>query len=116
MTTNYQLPTINLNQGDLAPGTRLPGGRHEKAEIYYVVKCQEGAEVITGTNEPGDEEIHYKVKPNDIIYIPGGVFHWIDNRMCDEPFTVTTMWPKQEDNEMYHVRFNDWGTSFRFKK
>ncbi len=107
---------INLNQGILKPHTRLAGGEHEKAEIYYVVDCQEGAEVVTGTGAPDDEEIHYKVKPNDIIYIPGGCHHWINNLDCDKPFVIMTMWPNQEDNGLYHVRLKDWGTSFKFKK
>jgi len=104
---------INLNQGTLKPHTRLAGSAHEKEEIYYVVDCQEGAEVITGQ---GDEEIRYKVKRNDIIYIPGGCFHWINNLDCDEPFVIMTMWPNQEDNGLYHVRLKEWGTSFKLKK
>ncbi len=107
---------INLNQGILKPGTRLPGAHHEKAEMYYVVKCDEGAEVVTGTGEPGDEEIRYKVKPNDIIYIPGGCHHWINNVDCKGEFIIMTMWPDQEDNGCYHTRLKEWGTSFKFKK
>jgi len=108
-------PAINMNNGTLQPHTRLGGGSHEKAEIYYVVRCQEGAEVVTGTNKDGDEEVHYKVKPGDVIFIPGGVHHWIDNRMSDDVFVIMTIWPNQEQNEMYHVRLDQWGTSFRFK-
>lgn len=109
-------PAINMNCGTLQPHTRLGGGSHEKAEIYYVVSCQEGAEVVTGTGKEGDEEIHYKVKAGDTIFIPGGVFHWIDNRNCDEVFKIMTLWPKQELNDMYFVRREAWGTSFRYKK
>ena len=108
-------PAININQGTLQPHTRLGGGHHEEAEIYFVVNCQEGAEVVTGTGEEGDEEIHYRVKPGDVIFIPGGVHHWIDNRRCDKVFIIMTLWPKQEQNEMYHIRLDDWGTSYIFK-
>ena len=109
-------PCINMNYGTLKPHTRLGGGSHEDAEIYYVAGCQEGAEVVTGTGEADDEEIHYKVKPGDVIYIPGGVFHWIDNRACDEEFHIMTIWPKQEQNGLYFTRKEAWGASFKFKK
>jgi len=106
-------PVINVNWGVLKPHTRLAGGSHEKTELYFVFKCQEGAAVVTGQ---GEDEIRYHVKPGDMICIPGGCHHWIDNRDCDEEFVIVTMWPKQEDNGLYHVRLKDWGTSFKFKK
>lgn len=105
-------PAININRGTLQPGTRLGGGTHEKAEIYYVVSCGEGAEVVTGT---GEDEVHYKVKAGDTVFIPGGVFHWVDNRMCDITFELMTLWPRQEDNDVYFVRQKKWGTNFKFK-
>ena len=106
-------PVINVNWGTLKPHTRLDGGSHEKAELYFVFKCQEGASVVTGQ---GEEEIRYFVKPGDVIHIPGGCFHWIDNRDCDEEFIIVTMWPNQEQNGAYHARLKAWGTSFRFKE
>ncbi len=107
----------NLNIGTLEGHSRLGGSAHEKMEIYYVVDCAPGAKVVTGQNIPGeDEEIVYNVKPQDIIIIPGGVFHWIDNRDCDKEFTIMTVWPEQEQNGCYFERRKAWGTSFRFKK
>jgi len=106
-------PAINMNRGTLQPHTRLGGGSHDGAEIYYVVSCGEGAEVVTGQ---GEEEVHYKVKAGDTIFIPAGLFHWIDNRMCDETFEIMTLWPKQEDNDVYFVRQEKWGTNFKFKE
>lgn len=103
---------INVNWGTLKPHTRLGGGTHQKTELYFVFKCQDGAEVVTGK---GENEIRYKVKPGDLVYIPSGCFHWIDNRMCDEEFVIITLWPNQEDNGAYHERFASWGTSFKFK-
>jgi len=106
-------PAINMNRGTLKPGTRLGGGTHEKAEIYYVVDCQEGAEIVTGE---GEDEIRYKVKPGDTVFIPAGCFHWIDNRKCDRAFELMTLWPRQEDNDVYYVRQKEWGTNFKFKE
>jgi mannose-6-phosphate isomerase-like protein (cupin superfamily) len=108
-------PAIHLNQGVLEPHTRMSGDHHEDAEVYYVIDCQEGAEVVTGTNKDGDEEVHYKVKAGDVLYIPGGVHHWIDNRKCDRPFIIITIWLKQEQNCTYFARKKDWGTSIKFK-
>ena len=107
-------PAVNMNVGSLKPHSRLPGGHHDDAEIYYIVDCEQGAEVVTGTGNDGDDEIHYKVKAGDVIFIPGGVHHWIDNRNCGSPFIIMTIWPKQEQNGIYHTRKKEWGTSFKF--
>jgi mannose-6-phosphate isomerase-like protein (cupin superfamily) len=104
-----------MNIGTLQPHTRLAGSHHEKPEVYYVVGCETGAEVVTGTGKDGDEELHYKVKAGDVIYIPGGVHHWIDNRQCDGVFTIMTIWPEQEQNGLYFARKKAWGESFRYK-
>ena len=107
-------PAINMNVGTLKAGARLAGGSHSEAEIYYVVDCGQGAKVVTGTGKDGDEEIRYKVKAGDTIFIPGGVYHWIDNSPCNAPFIIMTIWPRQEQNGVYHERKKAWGTSFRF--
>ena len=56
------------------------------------------------------------MKPGDTVFIPAGVHHWVDNRSCDKAFTLMTLWPRQEQNDLYHKRLGEWGTSFRFKK
>ena len=104
--------TINVNHGVVSPHERLGGGVHEDAELYFVFKCGEGAAVVMGE---GEEETRYEVKPGDLMYIPGGLLHWIDNRACDEEFVIITLWPRQEQNEMYFVRKEAWGNCFRFK-
>ena len=80
------------------------------------MQCQDSAAVVTGTGGEGDPEIRYQVKAGDVIHIPGGVHHWIDNRPCDQPFTIMTIWPRQEQNGLFHKRLAAWGTSFRFRK
>ena len=104
--------TINVNYGVVSPHERLGGGVHEDAELYFVFRCGEGAAVVLGE---GEEEESCPVKPGDLIYIPGGLFHWIDNRSCDTEFVIITLWPRQEQNEMYFVRKDAWGKSYRFK-
>lgn len=36
--------------------------------------------------------------------------------MCDETFELMTLWPRQEDNDVYFVRKEKWGTNFKFKQ
>ena len=107
-------PAVNVNKGTLKPHTRLNGNRHEEAEIYYILDCQQGAEVVTGTGQEGDKEIRRKVKAGDVVFIPGGVHHWIDNRECDKPFSLIAIFSRQEQNGLYHARKKEWGTAFKF--
>jgi quercetin dioxygenase-like cupin family protein len=92
---------ININEGTLAGGGRTAGGAHEKTEIYYIVR---------GTGDVWLDSDCVHVKPGDVIVIPPGVFHWIDNRMNTEPFVLHTYWHRQEDNGMYYSRLEAWGT------
>lgn len=95
---------IQVNEGTLTAGCRTGGGVHEHAEIYYVVK---GEAVL----HLDDDE--YNVKPGTIAYIPGGVYHWLDNKSQTEEFVLLTLWPKAEYNEVYAIRVQKWGKSFK---
>ena len=97
---------VNINEGTLAPFSRTAGAAHEDTEIYYMVDVAEGSKVVLD-----DEPI--PVKNGDIIIIPGGVFHWIDNTKCDKPFKLFTFWPRQEQNEVFFIRKEKWGTSVK---
>lgn len=97
-------PVININEGTLQPGTRTGGGAHEETEIYYVVSCAEDTYVWL-------DDDRLPAKPGDVIVIPPHVFHWIDNTRSDKPFVLFTFWPRQEQNELYHIRHKAWGTS-----
>ena len=72
--------------------------------IYYIV---EGSGILWL------DEDSVPVKPGDIIIIPPHVFHWIDNTMNKAPFKLFTLWPQQEQNDVYFVRKNAWGTSMK---
>lgn len=97
---------INMNEGTLQAHMRTEGDAHEKTEIYYMIDVGDPSYVVL------DNE-HIKVKNGDIIIIPGGVFHYIDNLDCDKPFRLITLWPQQEDNGLFFVRQNAWGTSVK---
>ena len=61
-----------------------------------------------------DADFVNKVKPGDIIVIPPHTFHWFDNTMNEEEFKIFTLWPEQEQNEVYFVRREAWGTSMKY--
>lgn len=94
---------ININEGTLQPHTRTGGGAHEETEIYYILSCAENTYVWL-------DEDQLAVKPGDFIVIPPHVHHWIDNTQSSEPFVLYTFWPKQEQNELYHIRQEAWGS------
>jgi quercetin dioxygenase-like cupin family protein len=96
--------TIQITEGTLEAGCKTGGGVHEKSEIYYVVK--------------GEAVIHldkkeYDIKPGSLIFIPGGVFHSLDNKSDTESFVILAIWMKATDNEVYNMRMKAWGKSFK---
>lgn len=99
------LHVLNINEGTLKAGCRTAGGVHEETEIYYIT---EGAGVLWL------DEDSLNVKKGDIIVIPPGVFHWIDNTMNDSEFKLFTLWPNQEQNGVYFERMKAWGTSVQY--
>ncbi len=73
-------------------------------EIYYIVSGK-------GDVWLNDNCLH--VKAGDVIVIPPGVHHWIDNQMNKESFVLHTYWHRQEENGTYHRRIKEWGTAFK---
>ena len=99
------IPVININEGTLKAGGRTGGAAHEDTEIYYIVSCKEGMSWVWL------DEDAIPTKAGDFIVIPPHTFHWIDNTKSDEPFVIYTFWPHQEQNEVYFVRKDAWGTA-----
>lgn len=102
-------PVVNINDGVLAPYSRTAGAAHEDIEIYYMLDVGENCTVVLD-----DKAI--PVRNNDIIVIPAGVSHWIDNTQCEKPFRLLTIWDRQELNETYHHRHEAWGKDMRYIK
>ncbi len=96
--------TININEGVLKGGQRTGGGSHEKDEIYYVVS---GKATIYLDQEPGD------IQAGSLVFIPGGVHHYLVNQSATEDFVILTFWQNAADNEVYNVRVQAWGKSFK---
>jgi len=105
-------PVININEGVMQPGgcnmgEDGKGPTHEETEIFYIIEG-EAYLVLDGES--------VKVKADDILVLPGGTSHWIDNRKGTKPFRFLTFWSKQEQNAMYFARKKAWGgTSMRYK-
>ena len=95
---------INVNEGTLKGGCKTGGGVHQKNEIYYVVKGEAVLHL--------DDEV-YDIHPGSLVFIPGGVFHSLNNKSETEDFVLLTFWQRAEDNEVWHTRFNAWGTTFK---
>lgn len=104
------VPCMNINEGVLAPHAKSdPPMTHEGTEIYYVVSCDKGAAAILD----GEKVL---LRTGDVIIIPGGTSHAVDNTACDKELVLLTFWPKAEMNDMFYRRVRDWGTSIRYKK
>jgi len=100
---------VNVNHGTVAPGggTGKPGEKgeaHEQAEIYFGVS---GEADVYLDGEP------FFMKQGDLIYIPGGVGHFIVNRSRTEPFVLITIWGDEKHNDTHAARVKAWGTSYR---
>ena len=95
---------IQVNHGTVMPHCALGGDTHSEDEIYYI---------LTGHGKLRLDDKVVDVHPNQIIFIPAGVFHALDNSTSDEPMTILTMWKDYRFNDAYAARMELWGKSFR---
>ncbi|MBO5408279.1 MAG: cupin domain-containing protein [Clostridia bacterium] len=95
---------IQINHGTVKPGFALGGGVHEEDEIYYILSGK-------GKLQLDDEIID--VYPDQIIFIPAGCFHALDNSESDEEMKILTFWRDYRFNEAYEERVKQWGKSFK---
>ena len=94
---------IQINHGTVKAGYALSGDTHDDDEIYYILSGH-------GSLRLGDETI--KVGPDQVIFIPAGVFHALDNRESDEDLKILTFWRNWQSNGAYAERLRQWGRSF----
>ncbi len=93
-----------INHGTVKAGYALEGATHEEDEIYYILS---GHAKIT----LGDEV--FAVVPDQVIFIPGGCFHALDNRTGAEDLKILTIWKDYRFNDGYEARMKLWGKSFK---
>ena len=64
--------------------------------------------------EIGEEELF--LEPGDIVFIPAGTYHGLDNSQGKEDVELLTIWsgvPEPGINEAYDMRLKEWGKSYK---
>ena len=95
---------IQMNHGTVKAGFALDGGVHEEDEIYYILSGK-------GKLTLGEKIID--VYADQVIFIPAGCFHALDNSESDTDLKILTFWRDYRFNEAYAERVRQWGTSFK---
>ena len=95
---------IQINHGTVKAGCALGGGVHEEDEIYYILSGK-------GTLQLDDKIID--VAGGQVIFIPAGCFHALDNSKSDEDMCILTFWRDWRFNDAYETRVKLWGKSFK---
>ena len=54
-----------------------------------------------------------EVGPDQVIFIPAGCFHALDNSQSSEDMCILTFWRDWRFNEAYEARIRQWGKSFK---
>jgi len=100
---------LQINHGVVKAGRSLPGAAHPAPydEIYYV---------LSGHAVLKMDDVDYELEKNMVVFIPAGTFHALTNTSETEDFEIVTVWPGTPEpgaNEVYDLRKESWGTSYR---
>ena len=95
---------IQINHGTVKARCKLGGAAHEEDEIYYI---------LTGKGKLKLDENVIDIEGGQVIFIPKGTFHALDNSMSDEDMTILTFWRDYRYNDAYEARMKAWGKSFK---
>ena len=95
---------IQINHGTVKAGYALGGATHEEDEIYYI---------LSGHGKLKLNEEIVDVAADQVIFIPAGCFHALDNRESDEDLCILTFWKDWRFNDAYEKRLKLWGKSFK---
>ena len=99
---------LQVNHGTVKAGKSLPGAAHQGHDELYIVTKGNATLDLAG-------EIH-ELKPSSVVFIPAGTFHALSNKSETEDFELMTVWPGQPApgaNELYDMRKEAWGTTYR---
>ena len=95
---------IQINHGTVKAGYALGGAAHEEDEIYYI---------LSGKGKLQLDDKIIDVYGGQVIFIPAGCFHALDNRGSDEDLCILTFWRDWRFNDAYETRLKLWGKSFK---
>lgn len=95
---------IQINHGTVKAGYALGGAAHEEDEIYYI---------LSGKGKLKLDDKIIDVYADQVIFIPAGCFHALDNSESDEDLKILTFWRDYRFNDAYEERLRIWGKSFK---
>ncbi|MBR2617120.1 MAG: cupin domain-containing protein [Clostridia bacterium] len=95
---------IQMNHGTVKAGCALGGAAHEEDEIYYILSGK-------GKLKLGEDIVD--IKGGQVVFIPAGCFHALDNRESQEDMCLLTFWRDWRFNDAYEERIKQWGKSFK---
>jgi mannose-6-phosphate isomerase-like protein (cupin superfamily) len=107
--TNSATQNVQINQGIVAPGAKHPDHKH-KAEYDEVYMIMKGDAMVRLDGE------EYDLTAGDVVFIPGGSYHAIENRSNTEELIIFTVWSKLPEpgaNPVYDMRLKQWGKSYK---
>lgn len=108
---NSESKDIHLNHGKLKIGGKLDYGAHGTKEEPY----DEAYIILKGKCKLLLDGKLLDVEAGDIVFIPGGVKHSLDNTEGIENLEIVTIWtgpPPKGKNYIYDMRLEQWGKSF----
>ena len=95
---------IQINHGTVKAGYALGGATHEEDEIYYI---------LSGSGKLQLDENIIDIAGGEVIFIPAGCFHALDNRESKEDMCILTFWKDYRFNDAYEERVKQWGKSIK---
>ena len=95
---------IQINHGTVKAGYALGGAAHEEDEIYYI---------LSGTGKLRLDDEIIDIAGGQVIFIPAGCFHALDNTASSEDMCILTFWRDWRFNDAYEERIKQWGKSFK---
>lgn len=95
---------IQINHGTVKAGYALGGASHEEDEIYYI---------LSGKGKLQLDDKIIEIAADQVVFIPAGCFHALDNRESEEDMCILTFWRDWRYNDAYEARIKLWGKSFK---
>ena len=99
---------IQINHGVVKGGRATPGAAHGNRDEIYIV--------LSGEAVLNLDAVEHDIEKGSVVFIPKGVFHSLKNKSDVDDFAIITVWPGQPqpgDNEVYDMRKEAWGTTYR---